>query len=250
MNRVWKTPGGDFSLLFADCLKQTHLLIAGETGSGKSVFENGLIYTALYKAPCDIEFILIDPKMTELIAYKDLPHTIKYACNGEDMIKALEYAVNLIMARYKDMQRRKIKTFDGGKVYVIIDELQDLMTTHRKQAFPLLQRIAQIGRAANISLICCTQSPIAKIIPTELKCNFSSRIGLRTISRQDSRNILDMPGCESFPDPAIEHKAYCYYRRNGNIDKYIVPYTQETEINRLINHWRKYGKGKLKLFRR
>lgn len=250
MIREWITPGGDYSLLFDDCLKQTHLLIAGETGSGKSVFENGLMYTALLNAPCKVGFILIDPKLTELIAYKDLPHTIKYAYDGKGMIEALQYAVNLIMARYKDMQRKRQKTYDGSKIYVVIDELQDLMTTHRKQAFPLLQRIAQIGRASNVSLICCTQSPISKIIPTELKCNFSSRIGLRTISRQDSRNILDMAGCETLPDPAIEHKAYCYYRRNGSIDKYIVPYTKEADINRLINHWRKYGKGKLRLFRR
>ena len=248
MVRTWKTPEGDYSLLFYDCLQQTHLLIAGETGSGKSVFENGLMYTALLNAPCKCGFILIDPKLTELIAYKDLPHTIKYACDGKDMIEALKLAVNIIMERYKEMQHRRQKKYDGSKVYVVIDELQDLMTTHRKEAFPLLQRIAQIGRASNVSLICCTQSPISKIIPTELKCNFSSRIGLRTISKQDSRNILDMAGCETLPDPAIEHTAHCYYRRNGRIDKYIVPYTKEEEINRVIDHWRKYGKGKLKLF--
>lgn len=250
MVREWKTPSGEYSRLFADCLNQNHLLIAGETGSGKSVFENGLIYTALYHAPCNVGFILLDPKLTELIAYKDLPHTIKYACDGKGMIEALQLAVNIIMTRYAEMQRKRIKTYEGSKIYVIVDELQDLMTTHRKQAFPLLQRIAQIGRASKVSLICCTQSPISKIIPTELKCNFSSRIGLRTISKQDSRNILDMAGCETLPDPVIEHKALCYYRRNGNIDKYIVPYTQEEEINRLLQHWRKYGKGKIKLFRR
>ena len=250
MVREWKTPGGDYSLLFDDCLKQTHLLIAGETGSGKSVFENGLMYTALLNAPCKVGFILIDPKLTELIAYKDLEHTIAYANDGKGMINALKQAIAIIMARNADMARKRIKTYEGSDIYVVVDELADLMTTHRKEAFPLLQRIAQIGRAAKVHLIACTQSPISKIIPTELKCNFTSRIGLRTISRQDSRNILDMAGCELLPEPAIEHKAYCYYRRNGSIDKYIVPYTKEADINRLINHWRKYGKGKLRLFRR
>jgi S-DNA-T family DNA segregation ATPase FtsK/SpoIIIE len=250
MIREWKTPGGDYSLLFADCLKQHHLLIAGECGSGKSVFENGLMYTALLNAPCNVGFILLDPKLTELIAYKDLEHTITYANDGKGMINALKQAVAIIMARNAEMSRKRIKTYEGSDIYVVVDELQDLMTTHRKEAFPLLQRIAQIGRAAKVHLIACTQSPISKIIPTELKCNFTSRIGLRTISRQDSRNILDMAGCETLPDPAIEHKAFCYYRRNGNIDKYIVPYTQEADINKLINHWRIYGKGKLKLFRR
>ena len=252
MIREWITPGGDYSLLFADCLKQHHLLIAGECGSGKSVFENGLMYTALLNAPCKVGFILIDPKLTELIAYKDLPHTIMYANgnNGKMMINALKQAVAIIMARNAEMARKRVKTYEGSDIYVVIDELADLMTTHRKEAFPLLQRIAQIGRAAKVHLIACTQSPISKIIPTELKCNFTSRIGLRTISKQDSRNILDMTGCELLPEPAIEHKAFCYYRRNGNIDKYIVPYTQEADINRLIKHWRIYGKGKLKLFRR
>lgn len=249
MVREWKTPGGDYSLLFADCLKQHHLLIAGECGSGKSVFENGLMYTALLNAPCKVGFILIDPKLTELIAYKDLDHTIAYANDGKGIINALKQAVYIIMARNADMARKRIKTYEGSDIYVVVDELADLMTTHRKEAFPLLQRIAQIGRAAKVHLIACTQSPISKIIPTELKCNFTSRIGLRTISRQDSRNILDMAGCELLPEPAIEHKAYCYYRRNGSIDKYIVPYTKEEEIDRVINHWRKHGKGKLKLFR-
>ena len=237
MQRVYKTPAGSVSPLFLDCLKQSHLLIAGETGSGKSVFENGLIYTALYNAPCDFQFILIDPKMVELSKYRRLPHTIQYACNGPDMINALEMAVNTIMERYKYCQRKRVNQYPGGHIYVIVDELQDLMTTHRKQCFPALQRIAQIGRAANVHLIACTQSPIAKIIPTELKCNFSSRIGLRTISKQDSRNILDMGGCELLPDPVTAHTAHCFYRRNGNINKYIVPYTQEEEINRLISYW-------------
>ena len=249
MVREWKTPGGEYSRLFADCLKQHHLLIAGECGSGKSVFENGLMYTALLlNSPCKVGFILIDPKLTELIAYKDLEHTIAYANDGKGMINALKQAIAIIMARNADMARKRIKTYEGSDIYVIVDELADLMTTHRKEAFPLLQRIAQIGRAAKVHLIACTQSPISKIIPTELKCNFTSRIGLRTISRQDSRNILDMAGCELFPEPAIEHKAYCYYRRNGSIEKYLVPYTKEEEINRVIEHWRKNGKGKLKLF--
>lgn len=251
MIREYTTPSGSYSRLFEDCLKQVHLLIAGEAGSGKSVFENGMIYTALYKAPCDVGFILIDPKLTELCMYKDLPHTITYACEGKAMIKALQLAINIIMARYAEMQRKRMRTYTGSRVYVIIDELQDLMTTHRKEAFPLIQRIAQIGRASNVSLVCCTQSPIARIIPTELKCNFSSRIGLRTISRQDSRNILDMPGCETLPDPTIEHRAFCYYRRNGNINKYLVPYTPESDINRLINYWiGPEGRGRLKLFAR
>jgi S-DNA-T family DNA segregation ATPase FtsK/SpoIIIE len=164
------------------------------------------------------------------------------------MINALKYAVDLIMLRYKDCQRRGLRSYDGSHVYVIVDELQDLMTTHRKQAFPLLQRIAQIGRAAAVHLIACTQSPICKVIPTELKCNFDARIALRTATKQDSRNILDMGGCENLPNPRIAGKAYGYYRRGGDIDLYLLPYVEESEIQRILNHWHKYGKGKIKLF--
>lgn len=248
MIREWKTPAGEYSRLCADCLTQSHLLIAGATGSGKSVFENSLIYTMLYNAPCNVGLILLDPKLTELAPYRDLPHTLKYACTGPDMINALKYAVDLIMLRYKDCQRRGIRSYDGSHVYVIVDELQDLMTTHRKQAFPLLQRIAQIGRAAAVHLIACTQSPICKVIPTELKCNFDARIALRTAAKQDSRNILDMGGCENLPNPRIAGKAYGYYRRGGDIDLYVLPYVEESEIQRILNHWHKYGKGKIKLF--
>lgn len=247
MIREWKTPAGYKNILLDDFLNQTHLLIAGETGSGKSVLENGIICTALYHSPIKVQFVLLDPKLTELIAYERLPHTITYACNGKTMIDALQKTISIMMNRYNEMQRKKLKEYIGSDIYVIVDELQDLMTTHKKEAFPLLQRIAQIGRAAKVHLIACTQSPIAKIIPTELKCNFSSRIGLRTISKQDSRNILDIAGCETLPDPSIAHIAYCYYRRNGNIDKYLVPYIKEEEINRLIQYWRK-AKPHYKLF--
>ena len=152
MPRVWTTPTGEYPRLFADCLAENHLLIAGATGSGKSVFENGLIYTALYQSPADVQFILIDPKLTELAPYRNLPHTIRYACDGRDMIEALQYAVDLIMTRFRETQRRGRREYDGSHVYVIVDELQDLMTTHRREAFPLLQRIAQIGRAARVHL--------------------------------------------------------------------------------------------------
>ena len=245
MIREWKTPAGEYSRLFADCLAESHLLIAGATGSGKSVFENGLIYTALYQSPATVRFILIDPKLTELAPYRDLPHTLLYACEGRDMIAALQYAVDLIMTRYRDAQRRGIRTYDGSDVYVIVDELQDLMTTHRRDTFPLLQRIAQIGRAARVHLIACTQSPICKVIPTELKCNFDARIALRTATKQDSRNILDLTGCESLPNPRTEGKAYGYYRHGGDIELYQLPYVTEAETRRMIDYWKKNGQPRI-----
>ena len=238
--REYRTPEGKVYRLFQSMLREHHLLIAGCTGSGKSVLENGLIHTALYDSPAKARFIFIDPKLTELVDYKELPHTLAYADNAKDIKAALQYALQLMKNRQADNQRKRIKEYDGSTVYVIIDELQDLMTTNRKDCFPIIQRIAQVGRSSKIKLLCCTQSPISKIIPTELKCNFSARVGLKTISRQDSRNILDMPGCESLPDPEIEGKAYGYYRHSGSIDLYQIPMIEQSEQKRIIDYWMNY----------
>ena len=248
MIKEWYTPSGEYPRLYKHMLNENHLLIAGCTGSGKSVLENGLIYTALYNSPAQTRLICIDPKLCELVDYKYLPHTIAYADKPKTIIAALQYAIQLMEIRQAENQRKRRKMYDGSTIYVVIDELQDLMTTNKRECFPLFQRIAQVGRSAKIKLICCTQSPIAKIIPTELKCNFSARIGLKTISRQDSRNILDMPGCELLPEPAIEKKAYGYYRHNGLIELYQIPWIEEEEHKRIIQYWMDHSKPKIRLF--
>ena len=180
-------------------LQQPHLLIAGATGSGKSVVINGIITTALKDSPAAVQFIFIDPKRVELVDYRPLPHTLKYASEPGDMVQALQYAMDTTERRYKAMQSRHEKNYSGGAVYVIIDELADLMTTNRKHVQPLIQRLAQIGRAANVHIIAATQCPLSAVIPTPIKVNFDSRVGLRTRSKQDSRNILGLPGCETLP---------------------------------------------------
>ena len=127
MKKVWTTPQGEYYSLYGDMLKQPHLLIAGATGSGKSVVINGLVYAALHDSPARVELILIDPKRVELVDYKTLPHTIKYASEPGDMVQALEKAMEITESRYKAMQRDRVKKYSGGAVYVIIDELADLM---------------------------------------------------------------------------------------------------------------------------
>ncbi len=103
-------------------LSQTHLLIAGATGSGKSTVVNGIIHAGLFRAPCDIQFILIDPKGTELSDYKRLPHTIMYAREIPDCISALRNTLDIVKARFAEMQRRHEKLYNGSDVYVVIDE--------------------------------------------------------------------------------------------------------------------------------
>lgn len=219
--------------LYEDMLQQPHLLVAGATGSGKSVLINGIIYTALKDSPREKQFILIDPKRVELCKYKTLPHCIRYASEPGDMISALQYAMNITESRYKDMQREGITKYNGGDIYVIIDELADLMTTNKKQVQPLLQRLCQIGRAARVHVIAATQCPLREVIPTPIKVNFDARVGLRTRGKQDSRNILDMNGCEQLP-----RYGQGYYMTPEGLTLYNIPYIAPEEINSVIDYWR------------
>ena len=230
--RRYLTPPGQYYTLYADMLAQPHLLIAGATGSGKSVVINGLIATALYKGPAQAALILIDPKRVELVSYRDCPHCLRYASEPEEMIQALQDGLILIEARYREMQAARIRKYTGGDVFIIVDELADLLTTNRKQALPLLQRIAQIGRAASVHLIAATQCPIAKILSTELRVNFDSAVGLHTRSAQDSRNILGVTGCETLP-----RYGKGYYLTPEGLRLYTIPMYPEEELDRLAHYW-------------
>lgn len=213
-------------------LEQPHLLVAGATGSGKSVVINGLITTALYNSPAAVQFILIDPKRVELIEFKHLPHVITYATEPGETVKALENAMTLTENRFKMMQAQGVKKYQGGAVYVIIDELADLMTTDRKHVQPLIQRLAQIGRAANMHIIAATQCPLAAVIPTPIMVNFDSRVALRTRSAQDSRNILGLKGCELLP-----RYGQGYYMTHAGLQLYKIPIYSDDERAQLISYW-------------
>ena len=124
-------------------------------------------------------------------------------------------------------------------MYVVIDELADLLTVpaRRKACLPLLQSLLQTARAAGIMLICASQTVIATVLPTQLKCNIPDRVALRTATAQDSRNIIAQSGAECFPDPEREGKALCYWRHGANLDLYEVPTYQAEEHERIIKHW-------------
>lgn len=242
MKRVWNTPGGDVYTIYRDMLKQPHLLIAGATGSGKSVVINGLIYTALHDSPAAVQFILIDPKRVELVDFAQLPHVVQYASEPGNMVQALEKAMEITETRYKAMQRQRVKKYAGGALYVVIDELADLMTTARRQVQPLIQRLAQVGRAANVHIIAATQCPLASVIPTPIKVNFDSRVALRTRSAQDSRNILGLKGCELLP-----RYGQGYYMTPDGLKLYNIPMQAQKDINALVKYW-KHCKPRLRLF--
>lgn len=243
MHKEWRTPPGQVYSLYRDMLKQPHLLIAGATGSGKSVVINGLVYTAMYDSPAAVQFILIDPKRVELVDYKPLPHTLMYASEPGEMVKALEKAMEITESRYKAMQRQRVKKYPGGALYVIIDELADLMTTARRQVQPLIQRLAQVGRAANVHIIAATQCPLATVIPTPIKVNFDSRVALRTRSAQDSRNILGLTGCELLP-----RYGQGYYMTPDGLKLYNIPMQPQEDINALVKYWQR-SRPRFRLFK-
>lgn len=241
MYQTWNTPEITYSRLYADMLNQIHILIAGSTGSGKSTVVNGMIHAALRYAPCDVGFILIDPKGCELSEYSALPHVIDYANRPQDIPRALAGAVNLMHCRLADMKRRRMREYDGSDVYVIIDEIMPIMTRPdiKKACYSPLLDLLALGRAARVHVVACTQSPVAAVIPTPLKCNFDARLALRTISAQDSRNIIGAKGCELLPNPVIEHRAEGYYQRGPEITLRKLPRIEDAERRRVIEYWEK-----------
>lgn len=234
---TWTIPAGSAYKLYMDMLSQYHVLIAGAAGSGKSVVENALIYTALFDAPCDVpggkQFIFIDNgKGTEMIDYQNLPHTLRYAYTLDESISALEYGLAIAKSRFKDMRQRHIKTYDGGDVYIFIDEFASLILNGRRRVSAVVQDIAQLGRAAKVHLILCTQSPLAKVLPTEIKVNFDARLALKVHSAQDSRNILGFKGCETLP-----RYGKGYYMTPDGTKRYIVHKIDDEDIAERVQWW-------------
>ena len=192
--------------------KLPHMLIAGTTGSGKSVCMNSLIMSLLYKAsPDDVKMIMVDPKMVELGIYNGIPHLlIPVVTDPKKAAGSLQWAVTEMMRRYKAMSDAGVRDLesynsimeneeDGKKtpqVVVIIDELADLMLVAAKEVEESICRIAQMGRAAGIHLVIATQRPSADVITGLMKANIPSRIAFAVSSAMESRIILDTQGAE------------------------------------------------------
>ena len=136
--------------------------------------------------------------------------------------------------RYIELQRQHLKRYQGAEIYVIIDEFADLMTTQKREALPILCRLAQLGRAAGIHLIVATQRPTRDIINGQIKVNIDSRIALRCPTAQDSRNILNYSGAELLPKYGKG-----FYLTPDTMRPVLVeiPYTPDNELQRIINHW-------------
>lgn len=237
--RAYRTPGGMMCYTpFLRLADRPHLLIAGATGSGKSVALNGIITSLLMnESPVNCQFVLIDPKKVELKQYECLPHTARYASDNPEIIRSLRWAVDETDRRFSCMQEDGVKEFTGPHLYVVIDELADLMVSIKKEALPLLQRLAQIGRAARVHVIACSQNVLAVTIPTVLKCNFSTILGLRTCNAQQSRFLISATGCEMLPDPAREGKGYGFLRDGADLEKFFIYKYPDESIESVIRWW-------------
>ena len=207
---VGKDIGG--KCIVGNIAKLPHMLIAGTTGSGKSVCMNSVIISLLYKAsPDDVKLIMVDPKMVELGIYNGIPHLlIPVVTDPKKAAGSLQWAVTEMLRRYKAMSDAGVRDLEsynsiveseeGGKrlpqVVVIIDELADLMLVAAKEVEESICRIAQMGRAAGIHLIIATQRPSADVITGLMKANIPSRIAFAVASAMESRIILDTQGAE------------------------------------------------------
>lgn len=202
----------DGSCIVGNIARMPHLLIAGTTGSGKSVCMNSIIISLLYKAgPDDVKLIMVDPKMVELGIYNGIPHLlIPVVTDPKKAAGSLQWAVTEMLRRYRmmsDMGVRDLESYnsivtseeDGQKlpqVVIIIDELADLMMVAAKEVEDSICRIAQMGRAAGMHLIIATQRPSANVITGLMKANIPSRIAFAVASAMESRIILDTMGAE------------------------------------------------------
>lgn len=233
--------GIDGEIVTADLEALPHVLIAGTTGSGKSVCLNAVIVSLLYKfMPKDLRLLLIDPKQVELTPYNGIPHLAQpVVTNAAQAVAALEQAAVGMDVRYKaftacgvrtlDEYNRKMKQSDP-RIVVVIDELSDLMMTAGKDIEDSIVRLAQMGRAAGIHLVIATQRPSANVITGLMKANIPSRIALTVTSALESRIILDANGAEKLTG----HGDMLYAPQGGEWKRVQGCYVSKKEIERVV----------------
>ncbi|MEZ5757613.1 MAG: DNA translocase FtsK 4TM domain-containing protein [Emcibacteraceae bacterium] len=275
-----KDIGGD--PIVADIASMPHLLVAGTTGSGKSVAINVMILSLLYKlTPAQCRLIMVDPKMLELSVYDDIPHLLTpVVTDPKKAVVALKWAVREMEHRYQNMAKlqvrnitaynkrleeakqkgeniiRKVQTgFDpdtGKPIYeeesldltplpmivVIVDEMADLMLVAGKDIEALIQRLAQMARAAGIHLIMATQRPSVDVITGTIKANFPTRVAFQVTSKIDSRTILGEQGAEQL----LGMGDMLYMAGGGRITRVHGPFVNDQEVERVVTALKKQGR--------
>lgn len=224
-----------------DLSKTPHLLVAGTTGSGKSVFINTLLTSILYKfSPEELRLILIDPKMLELSVYNDIAHLLTpVVTEPKKAIIALKWVCKEMERRYALMNEENTRSLEGYNqkaveklpyIVVFIDEMADLMMTAGKEVEHYVQRLAQMARACGIHLVMATQRPSVDIITGSIKANFPSRISFQVASKYDSRTVLGEVGAEQL----LGNGDMLMSKNGGNIIRYQSAFISDSEVNKLI----------------
>ena len=216
-----------------DLTASGRILIAGCSGSGKSVALKDIIYTLMAKDPDTNQFVFVDLKRVELRVFKNAPHTLAYVTEPEQVEKALNNVLTVIDQRYRIMEQHDQLVSSEPALWVIVDEYADLVTIGNKRIEKAIQRIAQIGRASRVFVILATQCPLSTIITTPIKANFSARLACRTVCQQDSRNILNgKTGAELLP------KYGKAIMQVDGIDTVIdVPFLTQEELRARVQAW-------------
>jgi S-DNA-T family DNA segregation ATPase FtsK/SpoIIIE len=251
----------------SDLAQMPHLLIAGSTGTGKSVFLNSLILSMLYKAtPDELKLVMVDPKRLELGLYEDIPHLLapvvtdpKVASNVlRNATREMESRLKLLAARGVRNIDQYNRTFQKGQslslfddaenaehkplpyIVIVIDELADLMMVDTTNVEESITRLAQMARAVGIHLILATQRPSVDVITGLIKANFPARISFRVASKVDSRTILDANGSES-----LLGRGDMLYLPAGSarLNRMHGPFVTEDEITAVCDHWRSQAKA-------
>ena len=229
-----------------DLSKTPHLLVAGTTGSGKSVFINTLLASILYKfSPEEMRLILIDPKMLELSVYNDIAHLLTpVVTEPKKAIIALKWVCKEMERRYSLMNEENTRSLEGYNqksierlpyIVVFIDEMADLMMTAGKEVEHHVQRLAQMARACGIHLVMATQRPSVDIITGSIKANFPSRISFQVASKYDSRTVLGETGAEQL----LGNGDMLMSKNGGNIIRYQSAFISDNEVNKLIKEIKK-----------
>ena len=228
-----------------DLSSMPHLLIAGTTGSGKSVCINTIILSLLYKhTPEKCKFILIDPKMLELSTYEGIPHLLcPVITEAKRAASVLGWVVKEMESRYRLMTKVGVRNIDGYNekhklampyIVVIVDEMSDLMLVAGKEIENYIQKLSQMARAAGIHIIMATQRPSVDVITGTIKANFPTRISFQVTSKIDSRTILGEQGAEQ-----LLGKGDMLYMSSANkIVRIHAPYVSENEIDKINNFLR------------
>ncbi|MFO7914896.1 MAG: DNA translocase FtsK 4TM domain-containing protein [Candidatus Krumholzibacteriales bacterium] len=249
---------------FADIAQMPHLLVAGATGSGKSVCINSIITSLLFShTPATCRFILIDPKRLELIPYKGIPHLLHpVITDSEDVLKVMNWLTIEMDRRYRKLARFGVKNITSfnrmieadkpvdeetgeelGKLpyhVTIIDELADIMLSVGNEIYPTITRLSQMARAVGIHLVFSTQRPSVDVVTGLIKANFPSRIAFQVTSKTDSRTILDVNGAESL----LGNGDMLYLPKDlPNPVRIQGSYISERDAAAVADYWKQFQKG-------